>query len=74
MQASIFVDDEEPFDPVEIMDGFEQGRIGLRQWGDHGHYDNVLISGPGIPRSPGESATEPNGKLVSAWGRLKEGY
>jgi hypothetical protein len=74
MQASIFVDDQEAFDPLDIMDGFEQGRIGLRQWGDHGHYDNVLISGPGIPRSPGESAIEPNGKLASAWGRIKAGY
>lgn len=74
MQASIFVDNQEAFDPLDIMDGFEQGRIGLRQWGDHGHYDNVLISGPGIPRSPGESATEPNGKLVSAWGYIKAGY
>lgn len=74
MQASIFVNDEEAFDPLDIMDGFEQGRIGIRQWGDHGHYDNVLISGPGIPRSPGESATEPNGKLASAWGHVKAGY
>lgn len=74
MQASIFVNDEEPFDPVGIMDGFEQGRIGLRQWADHGHYDNVLISGPGIPRSPGELAVEPNGKLSSAWGRIKARY
>jgi hypothetical protein len=74
MEARIFVNDEEAFDPLEIMDGFEQGRIGLRQWADHGHYDNVLISGPGIPRSPGESATEPDGKLVSAWGYIKAGY
>ena len=70
MQASIFVDDEEPFDPLEIADGFESGGIGLRQWGDHGHYDNVLISGPGIPLSAGESV-DPNGKLASIWGRIK---
>jgi hypothetical protein len=70
MQARIFVDDEEPFDPLEIMDGYENGGIGLRQWADHGHYDNVLISGPGIPLSPGESV-EPNGKLVTVWATIK---
>ena len=70
MQASIFVDDEEPFDPLEIKDGFENGGIGLRQWADHGHYDNVMISGPGIPLSPGE-LVEPNGKLASTWGGIK---
>ncbi|MFC1715184.1 family 16 glycoside hydrolase [Candidatus Poribacteria bacterium] len=70
MQASIFVDDEEAFDPLDIGDGFESGGIGLRQWGDHGHYDNVLISGPGIPLSAGESV-EPDGKLASIWGSIK---
>jgi len=70
MQASIFVDNEEPFGPLEIPDGFENGGIGLRQWADHGHYDNVLISGPGIPLSPGEPV-EPNGKLASTWGIIK---
>jgi len=71
MQASIFVDGEEPFNPLEIPDGFENGGIGLRQWGDHGLYDNVVISGPGIPPSPGESAVKPNNKLASAWGIIK---
>jgi hypothetical protein len=70
MQASIFVDDEEPFDPLTIPDGFENGGIGLRQWGDHGLYDNVLISGPGIPLSPGEPV-EPEGKLASTWAIIK---
>ena len=71
MQAIIFVDDEEPFDPLEIPDGFENGGIGLRQWGDHGLYDDVVISGPGIPPSPGESVVEPNSKLASSWGIIK---
>jgi len=70
-QAIIFVDDEEPFDPLQIPDGFENGGIGLRQWGDHGLYDNVVISGHGIPPSPGESVAEPNNKLASAWGIIK---
>jgi hypothetical protein len=73
MQARIFVDDEEPFDSLEIRKGFEKGGIGLRQWADHGHYDNVLVSGPGIPRSPEESV-ESNGKLVSTWGCIKAWY
>lgn len=70
MQAQILVDGEEPFDPLEIGKGYEKGRIGLRQWADHGHYDNVLISGPGIPLSPGE-AVEHTGKLASVWGNIK---
>jgi len=72
MQAQIFVDDEEPFDPLEIGKGYEKGRIGLRQWADHGHYDNVVISGPEIPLSPGE-AVEYTGKLASVWGSIKAG-
>jgi hypothetical protein len=70
MQASIFVDGEEAFDPLEMMDGYENGGIGLRQWGDHGQYDNVLISGPGIPISAAESVT-PSSKLASTWGEIK---
>jgi hypothetical protein len=71
MQAQMFVDGEEPFDPLEITKGFEKGRIGLRQWADHGHYDNVLISGPGIPLSAGEKAVEPDGKIADTWGSIK---
>lgn len=71
MEASIFVNGEEPFEPLEIRKGFEKGGVGIRHWADHSHYDNIMISGPGIPRSPGELAIEPNGKLVSTWARLK---
>jgi hypothetical protein len=71
MQARIFIDGKEPFDPVKIDKGFEKGKIGIRQWGDHGHYDNVLISGPGIPLSAGEKAVKPGDKLASAWGIIK---
>ena len=69
-QASIFVDGEEPFEPLDIPDGFDSGGIGLRQWGDHGLYDNVLISGSGIPLSAGEPV-EPRGKLASTWAAIK---
>lgn len=71
MQARIFVNDKEPFDPLKLMNGFEKGGIGLRQWADHGHYDNVVISGPGIPFSPGQMAVGPNGKLAGVWGKIK---
>lgn len=30
MQAVIFVNDKEPFEPLKIAKGFEKGRIGLR--------------------------------------------
>jgi len=72
MQARIFVDGKEPIDPLKIDKGFEKGRIGIRQWGDHGHYDNILISGPGIPLSAGEKAVELNGKMAIMWGGIKQ--
>ena len=74
MQAHIFVDGKSPFDPLEISKGFEKGSIGLRQWSDVGHYDNVLITGPGIPRSPGEIGVNANSKLAHTWGYIKVQY
>ena len=70
-EAQIFVDGEEPFEPVEISEDFDNGGIGLRQWGDTGHYDNVLISGTGIPLSTGEKSVELKDKLAHKWGYIK---
>jgi len=70
-EAQIFVDGEEPFDPVEISEDFDNGGIGVRQWGDTGHYDNILITGSGIPLSPGENAVVPKDKLAHKWGDIK---
>ncbi|HGJ65873.1 TPA: DUF1080 domain-containing protein [bacterium] len=71
-KARIFVDGKEPFVPVEISKDFNNGGIGLRQWGDTGHYDNVLITGPGIPRSPGEMAIAVKEKISQTWGYIKD--
>jgi hypothetical protein len=71
-KARIFVDGKEPFDSAEISKDFNSGGIGLRQWGDTGHYDNVLITGPGIPRSPGEMAIAVKEKISQTWGYIKD--
>jgi hypothetical protein len=75
-KASIFADDEEAIKELqldELPDVFKQGRIGFRQWADKAHYDNVLIQGSGIPRTPGEpgAAVNPAGKLTVIWAALK---
>ncbi len=70
MEARIYVDGEEPFDALKIDKGFEKGRLGVRHWGDYSHYDNISISGPGIPLSSGE-AVNPADKLANVWGAVK---
>ena len=75
-QASIFVDDKEGIKALELdklPDVFKQGKIGFRQWSDTAHYDNLLIKGPGIPRTPGEPGAAVNlaGKLTTIWAALK---
>mgnify|MGYP001570926869 CR=1 FL=1 len=74
-KASIFADDKEASKVLQLNklpDVFKNGRIGFRQWADSAHYDNVLISGPGIPRTPGEPrAIAPAAKLATTWAALK---
>lgn len=70
MEAQIYVDGEEPFDALKIEKGFEKGKVGVRHWGDYSHYDNIIISGPGIPISAAE-AISPADKLASVWGAVK---
>ena len=76
-KATIFADDKEDIKELQLdklPDVFKQGRIGFRQWADSAHYDNVLITGPGIPRTPGEpgAAINPAEKLTTTWASLKQ--
>ena len=75
-KASIFADDKEAIKALQLdklPDVFKQGRIGFRQWADSTHYDNVLITGPGIPRTSGEpGAVNSAAKLTTTWAALKK--
>lgn len=74
-EATIFADDKEAIKALplnKLPAVFKSGRIGFRQWADSAHYDNVLIAGPGIPRTPGEpNAVAAAGKLTTTWAALK---
>ncbi|MBI1925803.1 DUF1080 domain-containing protein [Candidatus Poribacteria bacterium] len=52
-------------------DKYKSGLFAFDGWDKPLHFDNVLITGPGIPRSPGELAVFSKGKLPFLWGRLK---
>ena len=74
-KASIFVDNKEAIKPLDVaqLKEFSKGKAGLRQWSDRAYYDNILITGPGIPRSPGEpGAVSSMGKLPITWASLKK--
>ena len=73
-KASIFVDGKEGIKALDLakLNGFSKGKVGFRQWADRAYYDNVLITGTGIPHSPGEpGAVSLSGKLAATWAALK---
>ena len=51
-------------------DTFGSGLFGFDGYNQPVHYDNFLITGPGIPSSAGE-AVDSQGKLAATWGELK---
>ena len=51
-------------------DSFKSGLFAFDGYNQVVHFDNILITGPGIPRSDGE-AVESQDKLAIAWGTLK---
>ena len=56
---------------IEAKDGkFKSGLFAFDGYNQVVHFDNILITGPGIPRSDGE-AVESQDKLAIAWGILK---
>ncbi len=52
-------------------DKYKSGLFACDGWDKPIHFDNILITGPGIPRSPGEVAVNSQGKLPDLWGELK---
>lgn len=48
----------------------KQGRVGLLVWQGSSGFDDVSITGQGIP----ELAVDPEGKLASIWARIKASY
>ena len=56
---------------IQKNDGkFKSGLFAFDGYNQPVHFDNILITGPGIPRSDGE-AVESQDKLAIAWGTLK---
>ena len=51
-------------------DKYKSGLFAFDGWNQPIHFDNILITGPGIPRSPGEAVNNQS-KLPIAWGKLK---
>ncbi|MFC1719177.1 family 16 glycoside hydrolase [Candidatus Poribacteria bacterium] len=60
-----YLDDELMFELD--ANGYSWGKIGFRMWNSHARYDNLSITGPGIPGA----AVEPSGKLTATWGQIK---
>ncbi len=54
-------------------DKLESGKAGVRTYSSISYFDDVVITGPGIPRSQGEpgSAVDPSLKLATTWGQIK---
>ena len=63
-----FVDDELLFDDADDAKFRDSGRIGFITYEANVHFDNLIIDGEEIPAF----AVEPNGKLATRWGRLKQ--
>lgn len=61
-----YIDDIEQ--KVDKSDIYPAGRIGLWAWDTKVSFDDVKISGKGIPES---SAVSLNGKLTTKWGEVK---
>jgi hypothetical protein len=49
-------------------DKLETGKVGVRTYSSTSHFDDIIITGPGIPGT----AVEPASKLTTTWGSIKE--
>jgi len=59
---------------LSIKDGsWKKGTIALMTFNQDVFFDNVRVSGKGIPLSQGE-AVEPDGKVTTTWGTLKTSH
>ena len=52
-------------------DVFKSGLFGFDGYNQPIQFDNILITGKNIPRSPGETSVHSQGKLAAVWGHLK---
>ena len=54
-------------------DKLKSGKVGVRTYSSVSHFDNVLITGSGIPASKGEpgAAVDSASKLATTWGNIK---
>ncbi|MFC1717977.1 family 16 glycoside hydrolase [Candidatus Poribacteria bacterium] len=48
-------------------DKLETGKVGVRTYSSTSHFDDIIITGPGIPGT----AVEPASKLATTWAKLK---
>lgn len=65
-----YLDDELMFELEDPQKTYMYGRVGFRMWNSHARYDNLSITGPGIPGS----AVSSGGKSVATWGQIKAHY
>ena len=51
----------------------KNGKVGVRTYSSVSHFDNILITGPGIPASKGEpgAAVDSVSKLATTWSKIK---
>ena len=68
----IYVDDELIAEWSD--DKLETGKVGLRTYSSVSNFDDIIITGSGIPSSKGEpgAAVEPASKLATTWGMMKK--
>jgi hypothetical protein len=62
-----YLDDELMFELQDPQQTYSWGRVGFRMWNSHARYDDLNITGPGIPNA----AVESDGKLAATWGGIK---
>jgi hypothetical protein len=54
----------------------KSGKVGVRTYSSVSHFDNIIVAGPGIPKSKGEpgAAIDPVFKLATTWGNIRNQY
>ena len=60
---------------AEWSDGkLESGKAGVRTYSSVSHFDNMIVSGTGIPKSKGEpgAAVESAFRLATTWGNIRD--
>ena len=73
---TFWINGEQILDPIALeplhgFPDFPMGRIGLGLGNYTARFDNLKITGPGIPNRGGLSVT-PRAKLATTWGNLKQ--